>query len=54
MWCESICLSWVDSPYLGNGSGKLLGSSERKWGVAGELSEIRLIAVTRTRRLHIL
>ena len=36
MWCKSICLSWVDSPYLGNESGKLLSSSERKWGVAGE------------------
>ena len=40
VWCESTCLSWVDSPDQGNGSGELLGSPEWKWGVPGEWGDI--------------
>ena len=32
---------WVDIPDKGNGSGELLGSPARKWGVPGEWSDIR-------------
>ena len=53
LWCEWNCLSWVDCPYQGNGSGELLGSPERKWGVAGEWYDIWWSTIERARRLHL-